>query len=321
MNDIAGKPPTNNRRKRYHRADDRPVTLTERDIDIIARVARHRFLRSDHVAALVGGSQQRILRRLRLLFDHGYLDRPTAQLTYQHIEGNRPMAYGLGNRGAKALKAERGLPYDTINWTWKNQKVRAPFLEHTLAVADCMVPFAVGLRERDDLRLITDDELIRSSPEQTQRRRNPYKWSVEARLGEHGKRQYLSLVPDAMFGFHFLSGEREGQACFFVLEADRGTMPVMRKSLKQTSFYRKLLTYYHAWKQKRHTANYGWKAFRVLTVTNSPERVETMLEAVADMTDGRGSNLFYFTEFDALADGGPLANIWTTGTGEIATLI
>jgi hypothetical protein len=85
MNDIAGKSPTPNRRKRYHRASDRPVALTERDIDIIAHVARHRFLRSDHVAALVGGSQQRILRRLRLLFDNGYLDRPTAQLTVSAV--------------------------------------------------------------------------------------------------------------------------------------------------------------------------------------------------------------------------------------------
>jgi DNA-binding Lrp family transcriptional regulator len=300
------------RRKRYHRTSDRALALTERDIDIIAYVARHRFLRSDHVAALVGGSQQRILRRLRLLFDHGYLDRPTAQLTYQHMEGNRPMAYGLGNCGADALKSERGLPYDTINWTWKNKKVRAPFLEHTLAVADCMVPFEVSTRDHDHLRLISDEELIRAAPEQTQRRRNPYKWSVEAKLGESGKRQYLSLVPDAMFGFHFLSGERQGQACFFALEADRGTMPVMRKSLKQTSFYRKLLTYYHAWKQKRHTHAYGWKAFRVLTVTNSPERVETMLEAVNDMTDGRGSNLFYFTDFATLAANGALRTIWRT---------
>jgi hypothetical protein len=175
-----------------------------------------------------------------------------------------------------------------------------------------MVPFEVSVRERDDLRLITDDELIRSSPEETQRRRNPYKWSVEAKLGESGKRQYLSLVPDAMFGFHFLSGEREGQACFFVLEADRGTMPVMRKSLKQTSFYRKLLTYYHAWKQKRHSQTYGWKAFRVLTVTNSPERVETMMEAVNDMTAGRGSNLFYFVDFPALSRDGPLRVTWKT---------
>jgi hypothetical protein len=38
--------------------------LTERDLEIVRQVARHRFLRSTHLFALIGGSPQKIHERL-----------------------------------------------------------------------------------------------------------------------------------------------------------------------------------------------------------------------------------------------------------------
>jgi DNA-binding Lrp family transcriptional regulator len=61
-----------------------PIELTERDRDIIRLVHRHRFLRSTQIVALVGDSSQQLLRRLRLLYHHGYLERPRAQIDYYH---------------------------------------------------------------------------------------------------------------------------------------------------------------------------------------------------------------------------------------------
>jgi hypothetical protein len=54
-----------------------PRQLTERDLKILSHVARHRFLSSRHLARLDGGSEQNLLRCLRVLFDHQFLDRPT----------------------------------------------------------------------------------------------------------------------------------------------------------------------------------------------------------------------------------------------------
>src|SRR5882762_8989594 len=83
-----------------------PIQLTERDREIVRLVHRHRFLRSSHIIALVGDSAQHLLRRLQLLFHHGFLERPRAQLDYFRTGGSRLMAYGLGNKGAKFLKEE-----------------------------------------------------------------------------------------------------------------------------------------------------------------------------------------------------------------------
>jgi len=64
-----------------------PIRLTERDHAIIRLIQRHRFLRSDQIIALIGGSAQNLSRRLQGLFHHGYLERPRAQLHYYERSG------------------------------------------------------------------------------------------------------------------------------------------------------------------------------------------------------------------------------------------
>ena len=62
------------------------MQLTERDREIIRLVHRHRFLRSSHICSLIPGSPQQLLRRLKLLYHHGFLERPRSQIDYYHQE-------------------------------------------------------------------------------------------------------------------------------------------------------------------------------------------------------------------------------------------
>jgi hypothetical protein len=56
------------RRPRFHRASEPPAfRLTDDDVVIIRQLARHRFLRSTHIAALVGRSLDRTNDRLSRL--------------------------------------------------------------------------------------------------------------------------------------------------------------------------------------------------------------------------------------------------------------
>src|ERR1700733_9357215 len=112
--------------KRFHRSDTAPpLQLTARDLNMLAHVARHRFLSSAQLCALDGGSPQNVLRCLRALFDHGYLDRPAAQKIGLAEEGPRPFVYGLGKKGARVLK-ERGDQIETgVDWTEKNKRAGA----------------------------------------------------------------------------------------------------------------------------------------------------------------------------------------------------
>ena len=69
---------------------------------------------------------------------------------------------------------------------------------------------------------------------------------------------------------------------YFALELDRGTMPVERKTLRQTSFLRKLLSYTFTRDERLYTKHFNMDNFRVLTLTTGKQgskRIETILNA------------------------------------------
>ena len=100
----ATAPKTKNRRPRFRRSSEPlPFRLTEDDTTIVRMLARHRFLRSTHIAVLIGRSIDRTNDRLRKLFHAGYVDRPRAQLDYYPSAGSAPMVYALADRGARLL--------------------------------------------------------------------------------------------------------------------------------------------------------------------------------------------------------------------------
>src|SRR5579862_3135011 len=130
-----------------------PIDVTERDREIIRQVHRHRFLRSSHIAALVGGSHQQILRRLQLLYHHGYVERPRCQLDFYYRPGSREIVYGLGDKGGEALR-QAGIAVADARWSEKNRAVGRVQLEHWLLVAEVMVAIEIACRN-NGCRLIT----------------------------------------------------------------------------------------------------------------------------------------------------------------------
>ncbi|MBV9826012.1 MAG: replication-relaxation family protein, partial [Alphaproteobacteria bacterium] len=82
--------------------------LTDGDIEIVRQIARHRFIPSDQIAALVGRSIDRTNDRLLRLFHAAYVDRPRAQLDRFHSDGTGRMIYALANRGARLLREVDG---------------------------------------------------------------------------------------------------------------------------------------------------------------------------------------------------------------------
>ena len=297
---------------RFERAPDiRPMQLTERDRDILRHAYRHRFLRSSHVVALTNGSPQQTLRRLQLLYHHGYLERPRAQIDYFHRGGSRPLIYGLGNKSAPLLPREKAVPY--LDWQTKNRSVGRVFLEHALLVSDVLVRIELACRQ-GRVRLLAADEFL--FPHQTRKRREPIHWSVNFE-----NKSKLGLIPDRVFALEFPNQPVDRRRAFYFLEADRGTMPVMRGNLAQSSFYRKLLAYEATWTQNIHRTRLGLHRFRVLTVTTSAERVKHLIEACAQLKRGHG--LFLFADADSFRrHSDPLSFPWHTAyPGKTASLL
>jgi hypothetical protein len=288
------------RRRRFQRvANVAPIRLTERDLRIIRLIYCHRFLRSHQIVDLIGGSAQQLSRRLQWLFHHGYLERPRAQLQYYERHGSQPIAYGLGNKSGSLLQL------NPAQWGEKNRAIGRMYLAHALLVSAVMVSLELVCR-RHGIRLLHEDEL--NLPVEA-----PLQWRVKLRDGTR-----LGVVPDCTFALEYTDVNGQVQRVYYFLEADRGTMPVVREKLAQTSFYRKLLAYEATWTNKVHHRYLSIQRFRVLTVTTSAARVKSLLDACSRLQRGHG--LFLFAD-DSVLQKDLLTAVWQCGKAAVMSAL
>jgi len=152
-------------------------------------------------------------------------------------------------------------------------------------------------------------------PDESRGKLHPLQWRI--RLDESSDRQPLHVIPDAAFSLE----RSETDAAFFLLEVDRGTMPVTRRNLSQTSFIRKEQAY-------RETRQAGvWKrweisGFRVLVVAETRKRMESLQRATAKCFRYGRSTMFLFAVAEELLQvPDPCDGPWQTCSGDPAILI
>lgn len=321
----------NIRKSRYQRVTPaKPFKITQRDLEIVRQVYRYRFLTSDQIAALLGGSKQGVSRRLNLLFHSGWLDRPRSQLLLpERVDArcNHSMVYALGMLGAKFLSTELDMPLTSINWTAKNKELKSGiFMEHTLLVAEFMIMVQLACKKVDGVEFIDQEEIINKRAEPICNCDQHLGFRVDATLKKNQRKPFLlTVVPDGAFGLRFHGKEQGKKEVYFFLEADRATMPIRRVSLLRSSFYKKMLGYYHAWKTGAYSKTFHFKHARVLTITTSRQRIDNMIE-VGKMIDTRktGLGMFLFASQDILTLDEPekvFAPAWTSGKGEKLSIL
>ncbi len=303
---------TRYRPRRRRSGNPLPFQVTARDLDILRAVARFRFLNSGHITALLPGSAKNMRARLKLMFEHGLLDRPECQYdTYRPGGGSAEIVYALADMGARLL-AESGCPDIGAHagWSQKNRAAGRPFLEHTLAIADFAVALAASVRDRDDIELLDDAALLARFPAATQAMPKPLNMSVPVIFD--GTRHVIGIEPDYAFSLGFPALRQRAN---YLVEIDRGTMPVERSSLAASSILRKLIPYREIWRTGLHTTRFGWRNFRVLTVTTESERAKHMRESALRHLGTTDAALFWFVDRSALTSSGPLAHVWCDAAG------
>jgi hypothetical protein len=310
---------TPTRRPRFRRASEpQAFRVTNDDVAIVRLLARHRFLRSTHIAALVDRSLDRTNDRLSRLFHAGYLDRPHAQLDRFPSAGSSHFVYALADRGARLLIECDGVEFANVEWSRKNRLAGRPFIEHQLEIMDFYVSLECAARARADVQLVHPNELSATFPDQRATSRNPF--TLKVTLLHRGVIQEIGVVPDFVFGLTLADGSRRQ----FMVEIDRGTMPVVRSdTFRQTSFEEKMRAYLTAHAAKQHERQFGWKTFRVLTVTTDNRRVRSMMEALRKLRvpHSAGATLFHFSTHDGLRGVDPLAHVWQDGNGREVRLM
>lgn len=260
----------------------------------------------------MGGSRQQLLRRLQRLFHHGYLQRPRAQLDYFYRGGSQTMVYGLGKKGIGLLQVERR-PESEVG-VGHDSSVGRVFLEHALMVTDVMVAIELACRAHSNVGLLTGDDI--PLPSETKTLTEPFHWSVK--LADRTK---LGVIPDSVFVLESGGQPIEDNRVLYFLEADRATMPVARQDLMRSSFRRKLLAYEATWTHGVHQRRFGFRRFRVITITTSTARVESLVQECQQLESGHG--LFLFASIESLAAHGDALTLpFLAGhAGKVATLL
>jgi hypothetical protein len=299
-------------RGRLFTRPDRPreITITDRHVGLLKNLVRFRLCSAAQLAALDGGSTQKVERALLALWENGYIERPVAQATTRRVEpGSQSLVYGLARKGAGYLRRHGfDVSRPLLDGIDKQKAAGWRFIAHSVGVADFFVRLELAIRRRPDLQLLERADILDGAPRAMQRVK------LDARIPIGGLYRRCAVVPDGLFGLRFLEEEEES---YFMYEKDRGEMPVTRyRNLYATFFAKKLATYLEANRQQKHVSELGIPNFRVLVETTTPERVDQMVEAQREITDGRGSNIFLFVDQQTLAESDPLSTAWITGKGE-----
>lgn len=225
--------------------------------------------------------------------------------------------HALADRGARFLIERDGIGFANVEWSRKNRAAGRPFIEHQLELMDFYVALPCATRGRADVRLIHPNELVAEFPDQTFNARSPF--ALRATLSDHGALHDIGIVPDLAFGLMLPDGSRR----YFVVEIDRGTMPIRRSDVTQTSFERKMRAYLTAHAAKQHEKHFGWNTFRELTITTDHHRTQSMKEVLRALRvpHSLGAQLFIFATRNELRVSDPLTHTWHDGAGKPQTLI
>lgn len=252
------------------------------------------------------------------LFHAGYLDRPRAQLDRFPTSGSAHFIYALADSGMRLLKDEDGVEFRNAEWSRRIVRRGRPFIEHQIEIVNFQVALQRAVAQRKDVRLIPAEDMNTAASCQPMPTGGA-PFALRSKLPHRGKVREISVVPDLVFRLQPPKAVRGT----FMVEIDRGTMPVRRSDAEQTSFEGKMRVYLAAHAAKQHERQFGWKNFRVLTVTRDWQRMQSMKEALSGLRVPRsqGASLFLFATFDDLRAGDLLAYQWVDVAGNATHLI
>ena len=311
--------PTRTRRSRFGPPAKPPnLQITPFDIGSLADHYKYRFLTSHQAASLhPERSAKKSIERIGQLQAAGYLDRPRNQTEYYRPGGGSSAnIHAISNAGMRILAQAANRDPGRLNWSYKNNQATRPFIQHTVAVADVGIAFELACRQTPGVVLQELPELLAQMPKATQEADNPLK--IRATVTYNGERSDQAVVPDIALALRFADGSRRA----LLIEVDRGTMPVRRKSLKGTSLIKKCLVYDAARRAGIIQKQLGWKSCRILFVTSdNPDRAANLAHEITDLAQLKSSPLFLIADTSALTGEHILTFPWQAPSGSTHRLL
>jgi len=257
--------------------------ITPRHLRILGILQGYRFLDANHIFALLGSGNTNVRNALSDLFhEHGLVNRlPQRGFLRDPLYDSE--VYELSDEGSTLL-AERADQVASATWLKQTRYGARTLAAHNLAICHVVASIEAAAAT-SGLRFITCTEVLARAPQTTQQSRQPFAIpSAISHQFSSGRRQRYDgqVLPDAIFGLQYQNGSFR---CF-ALEIDRGTMPLTRSSLDETSYLRKLLQYGEVISRGAYKAHFGMTStpLLLLTVTTNTRHLEGMKALLHELT-------------------------------------
>lgn len=276
------------RRSRFSRdlANPPRMKITDRDMQLVRTVSELRFATAKQVALMINSNLQTARIRMYLLWQNKVLDRVDLPLFVG--EGSPPSIYVVGAYGRRLIAEQLGIDPGKVARVDSSRNYYF-LLHHTLRRNDFRSALVAACRERDDLEFLF--------------------WKQDRTVGDAivmengiGNPVRIPLVPDGLLCIKTPRGKMGAY-----VEIDRGTIGHRKFVLKQRG-------YYEWWRQQRCFEKYGFKNFRVLTITTNDRRMGNLIRTtIRACNSNAGSGFFWFTTFDRIdleKPGSILEPIW-----------
>ena len=212
---------------------------------------------------------------------------------------HRPDCYQLGPTGEKILRQRGLLNENTHRIVAKNREGQYASLPHRIMINDIWVSIQLAAQAHPDLELIRPADIIRTAPEATRRKDNPFEIPSHAayRHPRSGKEHSIAtgIIPDKLFG---LENTATGRQLFIMLEVHR-TVPLTDANPNRKTVLKTLAAYRRMNARPTHSStapiyqrHFGLPNMLVLWATTSDQKAANILTLVDHLTDGKGSALF-----------------------------
>ncbi|KUO64208.1 MAG: hypothetical protein APF80_17470 [Alphaproteobacteria bacterium BRH_c36] len=307
------------RKPQFQRSKDQPIRITKDDLSVLRLVGESRFLRTQDIhRELPHRSRKHLTARTRRLYDHGYLDRPRAQVHEFTGFGRPDTIHALGNKGAALLAELDGEVPAKSNWTDKNRSVKRPHIQHTLRISDIKLAINRLPRHVPAIKILSADDILKAAPPTTAADRNPWQWQARVRTKD-GSVKPTKAIPDDVFGIDRTDVRKR---YYYFVECDRGTMPIARTKQQSSHIVRKFEAYFHGFQAQLHRTRYNCGNLRFLTVTTSQERIANMITALQDIAEQADCSMFLFADFNQIMEAQHIMEVpWLNGHREQVSLL
>jgi hypothetical protein len=308
------------------------VTIQDRDLDILEAVLDLRYATVAHIAAvfpskeppslinprgIFRGGAEAIAKRLGKLAQSDYLSRIGSDIRRPH----EPAVYTLGDQSVKLLAEQRGHDPAVVDghiravrkYLASRSQNKHFNIEHGLGVNTFHVALSLALADHASADWLYHENGSPFWVEPTTSNRLAASVTVNTDDIPMIAKQYLrpsesthtiTRAPDAFFILNI-----DGHRILYLYEKDRGTEA-------HAVIAAKLTCYYHWHKQELNRKVFGTKHLRVLIETESPQRIENMIQWGAFKVHNDGAGIFWFTTTNQISLDQPeriLDAIWTVG--------